>query len=240
MMRPFFSYYGSRWSVSKLYGEPTSDIVVEPFCGSAGYSTRWEPERAVLTDLSSDICAIWTWLIAATPDSVFDLPEAFENINEIKELPEGARQLVLFWVNKGRAEAGSSISPWYFEYRGDGGCRVWGRQVQERIASQVDKIRNWEIHQGQYFRSPRPPDAHYHVDPPFKSNAGSRYPCSVPDYDSLADWCRGLPGYVQVCERSDADWLPFQTIGSSETTRGKRSDTRFSEGSWTSTQGGPR
>ena len=32
------------------------------------------------------------------------------------------------------------------------------------------------------------------------------------DYARLADWCRALPGTVDVCENVGADWLPFQLV----------------------------
>lgn len=233
MIRPFFSYYGSRWSMARHYPEPMSDRVIEPFAGSAGYSTYWAPECVTLVEKDPDIAALWRWLIrTASPEEVMALPESFERIEEVEELPRGPRLLVKFWVNKGRAEAGSTLSSWYFTHRGDG-CKVWGRPVQERVASQLHILKGWEVWEGDYTLAPLTPDAHYHLDPPFSGHAGRRYRHNALDYGALAEWAQSLPGFVQVCESADAGWLPFRPLRASQTTRGKRSGTTFSEGIWT-------
>jgi hypothetical protein len=73
-MRPFFSYYGGKWRMAHVYGPPQFPIVVEPFAGSAGYSTRWNVKCAHLYDMNARIAAIWEYLISATKEDIAALP----------------------------------------------------------------------------------------------------------------------------------------------------------------------
>lgn len=232
-MKPFFSYYGSRWTMARHYTAPTCSTVVEPFAGSSGYSTYWEPETAHLVDLNPDVIDIWRYLIAATPSEIMALPTRVESVADLADLSDGARYLILFWANRGRAETPSDLSPWYFRYRDDRDCKVWGPAARERIASQVGRIKLWTATCGDYRTAPVSPSTHVHVDPPFATDAGRRYRYSDVDYGDLAEWCRSIDAaHVQVCEGASATWLPFREVRESETTRGKRDGGRFAEGVW--------
>ncbi len=220
-MRPFFSYYGAKYTVAKHLGEPKSDLVIEPFAGSACYSTYWEPVYAILIDKSPDVCAIWRFLIAATEADINALPDTFEHDSELDALPNGAQQLVRFWIAKGRAEPAANMSPWYFRYRNASDCRVWGPAVKERIARQLSRIRGWSVLNTSYFCAPNIA-AHWHIDPPYNNGAGRRYPYSDLDYESLAAWCKSRLGHVDVCENQGADWLPFQHLCNVTSSRGRR------------------
>lgn len=129
-MRPFFSYYGAKYTVAKYAGPPRKDLVIEPFAGSAAYSTRYAPEKVKLYDLSPDVCALWDWLINCSETDVRAIPDSFEAFDEVERLPRGAALLVRFWVSKGRAEPSGALSPWYFQYRNAHDCRVWGPAVK--------------------------------------------------------------------------------------------------------------
>lgn len=231
-MRPFFSYYGAKWTMAKHYGPPRGAPVIEPFAGSACYSTRWAVEEAILVDLSPDVATLWTYLIAASSSDILALPDALESNEELAALPDGPRHLLGFWVSKGRAEVSRTLSPWYFQYRGANDCRVWGAAAKQRIAAQVDRIKGWQIICGDYRSAPEIAGAHYHVDPPYDNRAGQRYPHADLDYATLAKWCRARPGPVDVCENVGAEWLPFKQVHTINTTRGKRSGAVSAEAVW--------
>jgi hypothetical protein len=72
----------------------------------------------------------------------------------------------------------------------------------------LGKIRHWQIIEGSYENAPDI-EAHWHIDPPYR-NSGKHYPVNGIDYTALAAWCKQRRGYVQVCESSEANWLPFQ------------------------------
>lgn len=145
MMRPFFSYYGAKWTGAKHYGPPRHDLVIEPFAGSASYATRWDCPNVKLYDVSQDICDLWTWLISCDADDVARLPDVFEDYAEVLALPRGAQLFVRFWISKGRAEPSSTLSPWYFQWRSASDCRVWGPAVKRRVIAQKPLIERWTI-----------------------------------------------------------------------------------------------
>ena len=101
----------------------------------------------------------------------------------------------------------------------------WGSRVRETVASQVDAIRHWQVYQCSYEDSPVYGEATWFIDPPYqKAGAHYKYGSDGLDYDALATWCRSRQGQVIVCENDGADWLPFQELASTKTTRaGRRS-----------------
>lgn len=230
-MRPFFSYYGAKYTVGGRLGPPRRDVVVEPFAGSAAYSTRWGVRHAKLYDVSDDICDLWDFLIHSSGRDIKDIPDAFETNDEFLRLDRGPRLLCGFWVAKGRAETSSALSPWYFQYRNATDCRVWGPAVKARIIKQKPAIAEWTIDNLSWERIPQI-EAHWHVDPPYNNSAGRRYPHSDVDYAALSSWCRRLPGSVDVCENAGADWLPFEPIGEVVSTRGRRGGKNSAEAVW--------
>lgn len=231
-MKPFFSYYGAKFTVAKYAGPPRRNVVVEPFAGSAAYATRYADRcTARLYDVSLDVCDLWDWLICCSERDVAAIPDAFCSFEEVSSLPRGPNLLVRFWVSKGRAEPSNVLSPWYFKYKNDRDCKVWGPAVKARIIRQKPAIAGWSIDCLPYSSVPIV-DAHWHIDPPYSNEAGSRYPHSDINYSDLAAWCRSLPGAVDVFENEGATWLPFRPLVATETTRGKRTGVLSREAIW--------
>lgn len=230
-MRPFFSYYGSKWNGAKHYGPPRRDLVIEPFAGSAMYSTRWDCPRVKLFDVSRDICDLWDWLIGCSSADIEAIPATIHDLREIEHLPRGAQMLVRFWVAKGRAEPARKLSSWYEHWRGASACRVWGEAVKRRIIAQKPGIDGWEI-ACRSWDEIEVEEAHWHVDPPYSGPAGRKYPHSDVSYPALASWCMTLPGSVDVCENVGATWLPFEPLYEVVTSRGRRSGARSKEAIW--------
>lgn len=190
-MRPFFSYYGAKWTGSKHYGPPRHELVIEPFAGSASYATRWDCPLVKLYDVSDDICDLWAWLIGCSVEDVLRIPDTFDSYAEVLALPRGPQLLARFWISKGRAEASGTLSPWYFQWRNSTDCRVWGPAVKRRIAEQKPLIDKWQIEKKPWWEVEVKP-AHWHIDPPYNNNAGSRQP--VPESsDHLFIACRVVP-----------------------------------------------
>lgn len=230
-MRPFFSYYGAKWTGAKHYGPPRHDLVIEPFAGSACYSVRWSCKNVKLYDLSVDICDLWSWLIGCSEQDIVRIPDSFESYSEVLDLPRGPQLLVRFWISKGRAEPSKTLSPWYFEWRNSKNCRVWGPAVKRRIVDQKPIIQGWTIENKPWWQISKE-EAHWHIDPPYNNSAGSRYPHSDIDYSALGSWCLSLPGHVDVCENDGASWLPFEPLYDVVTLRGRRNGAISREAVW--------
>lgn len=230
-MRPFFSYYGAKYTTAAYLGRPRRDLVIEPFAGSASYSTRWNARRVRLYDVSPDICDLWHFLINCSEADIAALPNAFEHIEQVMSLPRGPQLLVRFWIAKGRAESSGALSPWYLKWRNATDCRVWSAKVKERIIAQKPGIAKWTIDQCSWDRIPVV-EAHWHVDPPYNNAPGSRYPYSVVDFAALGAWCADLPGAVDVCENLGADWMDFEHLCDVVSSRGRRSGAVSKEAVW--------
>lgn len=219
MMKPFFSYIGSKYTMAPLYGAPRFTIVIEPFCGSAAYSVRHNAKKAILIDKFPKIVKIWQYLISASPTDIMKLPIDFEKVS-LLDIPDGAKYLIGFWISKGDAEPKDTRSAWARQYRDSLNCRVWNEAVRYRIASQVDLIKNWEAYHGDYEISPDL-EATWFIDPPYKERGRACYNNWKLDFDILEHFCNTRKGQLIVCEGSDAKWMPFLPLANQRGTFGK-------------------
>lgn len=217
-MRPLFPFYGSKWREARRYPPPFNGTVVEPFAGSAGYSTYWEPQRVILLDKDPILVGVWDYLIHATPTEILALPdlEIGQSTDSLPHLPQEARWLIGFWLNRGSATPKKTKTA--FSSRTERQQLVWSERARIRIAAQVDSIRHWKILEESYELAPRP-KATWFVDPPYVDK-GRYYRMKDINYPRLGEWCLHLPGQTIVCEQSGANWLPFQPLATIKSTRG--------------------
>lgn len=228
-LRPFFSYYGGKWSLAKRYPEPEHDIIIEPFAGSAGYSLRYPDRRVVLIEKNPKVAAIWRYLISADPERILALPDVDERGVDVLEVSDAERWLIGFWLHRVSDRPGRKPSNWMRRNPDDDPKKgmLWGPRCRERIASQVVSIRHWIIIEGDYTNAPDAEATHF-IDPPYNNIAGSHYPCGPKDidFDALGSWCSTRRGLVIVCENDGASWLPFRpfarTMGSTTGTGARR------------------
>lgn len=220
-MKPLFPYYGSKWRDARRYGAPSGDLVIEPFAGSAGYSTFYAPRRVHLFDLDQHIVGVWRYLIRTPAAEILALPdlEVGQNIDSLK-LPQEARWLIGFWLNRGSAQPKKTKTA--YSARTERQQLVWSQRARERIASEIDGVRHWTITQGDYRKAPIDSAATYYVDPPYADKGRYyRHNASAIDFVELGAWCRSLPGRVMVCEQAGAEWLPFRPLASIKSTKGR-------------------
>lgn len=210
----FWAYYGSKWSMSKLYPAPRHRTVIEPFAGSAGYSMRHHGRDVVLVEKDPDIAALWDFLIHVSADEVRRIP-TFPVGTDIREvdLPKPWNLLISWTLAPGAAQRQYIINDWGRQYGIFHQYNSWTPERRERIASQVDAIRHWKIIEGDYTDAPDV-EAAWFIDPPYAGAPGSRYRHNTIDYDQLGDWCKSRSGAVIVCESEGADWLPFEPLAS--------------------------
>lgn len=224
-MKPFFTYYGGKYRAALHYPKPLHGTIVEPFAGSAGYSLRYHEARVILVELNPTIAAIWRYVIGATAREFLMLPDLQpgQTVDDLR-IPQEARWLIGFWLNKGSSGPCKVPSAWM-----RGGTRpnsFWGPAIRRRLASQAGKLRHWKILECSYsdpFVS-EIGEATWFIDPPYET-AGKHYKYAKVDYSHLARWCLALRGQAIVCENEGASWLPFQpfrSIKSNPSSRGKK------------------
>lgn len=220
-MRPFFTYYGSKWRAAPRYPAPLHDLIVEPFAGSAGYSVRHYERDVMLIERDPIIAGIWQYLINAESEEILSLPlcgEGWDTTDDlIGSIPSGAISLIGMWLNKGVSIPGKRPSKWVRAGTHPGS--VWGAPIRQRIADQVSLIRHWRIINGDYSDCPNV-DATWFIDPPYE-DAGRHYRMGSAqiDYGALAEWCKGRNGRAVVCEAEGATWLPFESFGNVKGTK---------------------
>jgi site-specific DNA-adenine methylase len=219
IMRPFFPFYGSKWNLSRYYPKPEHGLVIEPFAGSAGYATFYDCKNVLLSDVDPIICGVWNYLIHTSAEDIMALPELPDVGDSVDnyDLPEEAKWLIGFWLNRGSATPKKSRTA--YSARSDKGQLNWGARAKERIASQVDLIRHWRVVNSSY-SDLLDMDVTWFVDPPYVEK-GKYYRFGFKEYKDLAEWCLQRSGQVIVCEGKSADWLPFVSMGDFKTSLGK-------------------
>jgi len=204
---PIFPFFGGKWRGARLYRQPERDHVIEPFAGSAGYSSFWEPKKVTLIEIDPVIAGVWKYLLRASSSEIMSLPVDIDHVDEVHACQE-ARWLIGFHLDVGRTKPAICRSGWgQAQKNWKGGTPVWSASTRLRIARQVEKIRDWRIIEGSYENAPDV-DAHWFIDPPYQAT-GHAYSYADIDYAALGEWCLQRRGFVQVCEGDGADWLPF-------------------------------
>lgn len=220
MLRPFFGYYGGKWrDTPSHYPAPEFGKIVEPFAGSAGYALRYPENEVLLCDADEIIVGVWEYLINVSPEEIRSIPDVpLHTSVEDLQIPEEARWLVGFWLNRGTSRPRKRPSQWMRDGIRPGS--FWGDRVRETIASQVDEIRHWKVKHCSFEDCGTEGKATWFIDPPYQA-AGRhyRYGSKGINYDQLAEWCMRRTGLVIVCENEGADWLPFSPLGKVKTTR---------------------
>lgn len=210
-LRPFWSYYGSRFQLVPYYPRPACSRIVEPFAGAAAYSLHYPDRDILLCDLDPVVAGIWSYLIRVSEGEIQRLPNVIDHVDELGPVPQEARWLVGFWLGRCRATPRLTAGSWMVSHRAERPGCFWGSLAKDRIARQLQHIRHWRVRCADYRDLSGEGSATWFIDPPFRGKAGRRYrkSCTVLDFEQLGSWCFERPGQVLVCEQLGADWLPF-------------------------------
>lgn len=214
-LRPFFSFYGSKYRLARHYPPPSHARIIEPFAGGAGYSTYYSDHLVHLYEIDPKIYGVWHYLIHTTPSEINRLP-IVTNIDEIdttdsRAIPQEARWLIGLWFNRCTEYPRHQLSAWGRTTRHHHPLSFWSPETRARIASQVPHIRHWRVYNRSYETAPNLTSTWF-IDPPYISTAGRCYRSGRPDYTHLGTWSRSRRGQVIVCEHNGADWLPFSRL----------------------------
>lgn len=224
-LMPFFTFYGGKHRATKHYPQPRRDFIVEPFAGAAGYSLNYADRQVLLRDVDPVITGTWAYLLSATPDEIAALPdlEPGQSVDDL-DVPEAARWLIGWWLNKGSAQPKRRPSTFMLKYPQGG--PYWGPRIRDRIAGQLELIRHWRVECDSYESAPDV-EATWFVDPPYQRGGRHyRFGTSGIDYEKLAAWCRARPGQLIVCEADGATWLPFRPLAAIDGTEGVQKTSR--------------
>jgi len=208
-LHTFFAYFGSKWRVAHLYPSPLHETIIEPFAGSAGYSVRHHHRRVILVEKDPRVASIWRYLLRASPRELLALPDLPRGgvVDDLRVCEE-ARWLIAYNVNRSAGGPRQSFTTW----SESSPHSVWGRTLRARLAMQVDKIRHWQIFEGDYTSAPDV-EATWFVDPPYEvQGAHYRHGVKRLDLAGVGAWCRARRGQVIVCENEGATWLPFRAL----------------------------
>lgn len=201
-----WSYYGSKSKVVDLYPPPKFDKIIEPFAGSARYALKWFDRDVLLVDKYSVIVDLWNYLKQASEKDILKLPKLKQgdDIRDYK-LTDEETLLLGFCAGLGGSTIQYTVSK--FADFDNGNSKTY-----QRIASNLFKIRHWEIRKGD-FTDIENQEATWYVDPPYQFG-GEYYKCSNKqiDFRFLAEWCKERKGQAIVCENTKADWMDFKPM----------------------------
>lgn len=223
-LRPFFKFFGGKHRIAARYPAPEGDTIVEPFAGSAGYSTLYHDRNVVLVERDAEIASVWRYLIRAKPAEIRRLPllRLDQTLDDLRRVPPEARALIGFWLRSGSTYPRKKPGAWMRSEKWPD--RFWGEKVRERIASQVDRIKHWRIVEGSYEQAPDV-KATWFIDPPYEVSGKSyRHGSNAIDYRDLARWVHERKGLVIACEQAGARWLPFRFLATAKANRAKGGD----------------
>jgi len=197
-----FYYFGSKARIAKYYPQPLSEVVVEPFAGSAGYSCLHRTKNVILVERDPRVVDLWRRLVGMSTDEILNIPPPTVGV------PSSDLLVML------RAASEHSLTSRYITVTERMASR-WPHLLR-RVAEMVPNIQHWEIIEGDYTDAPDI-KATWFIDPPYQ-NIERGYAYRDIDYGELAMWCRSRKGQVIVCEQAGASWLPFNRLRDIRTT----------------------
>ena len=197
-----FSYFGSKSKLVDLYPKPQHSKIIEPFAGSARYSLKYWQNDITIVDMYDKVINLWKYLQQANEKDILGLPNIGNKVklDTIENISDEERSLIYFCSARGNGYVGSV----------SGNFNNWEKDKQ-RIASDLHKIKHWNIILGNY-KDIENIEATWFIDPPYQYVTRRNYKHSDIDYNYLSEYCKTRNGQVIVCENDKADWLPFERL----------------------------
>ena len=199
-----FSYYGSKSKIVDYYPPPKYKKIIEPFAGSARYSLKYWQNDILLVDKYDVVINTWKWLQQCSENDIKKLPilklgESLDSYN----LSIDEKIFMGFVVQQGTTGMRKTVSSY----------AVDGIKAQlNNIASQLFKIKKWEIKLGCY-KEIENIEATWFIDPPYQFGGHEyKYSNKKINFTELAEWCKCRSGQTIVCENTKANWLPFRSM----------------------------
>jgi site-specific DNA-adenine methylase len=200
-----FYYYGRKKRIVKYYPSPKHDTIIEPFAGSAAYAMEYFEKKVILYEINNKIYSVWKYLQEASEKDILSLPILKKgqclNNDEFNNLSDSEKWTIGLYLNPG-----SSVPK-----KSPGNFCDWDEEHRKLLASDLYKIRHWEIKNESYENCPNI-KATWFIDPPYSGNGGKYYVNNKIDYEFLGKWCKERNGQTIVCENEGSTWLPFDPL----------------------------
>jgi site-specific DNA-adenine methylase len=223
---PFFTFYGGKFRAAPRYPAPQHWRIIEPFAGSAGYSIRHPGASVWINDIDPVVTGTWLYLVSVSAEEILQLPdlEPGQTTDDLGHLPQEARWLIGWWLNKGSATPKKRASTFMLKH--PAGAPYWGAGIRERIARQLPQIRHWTVTEKDYRDLPDT-EATWFIDPPYSAGGQHyRHGHRGVDYGALAEWTLARQGQIVACEADTASWLPFQPLMAIDGNEGRQKKNR--------------
>jgi len=194
------NYYGSKYRLARYYDAPLHKTIIEPFAGSASYALHYHWHNVKLYDAYDRVCAVWEYVIKASPDEIRSLPliDADTDVDSLHICQE-AKWLIGWWCAIAVSHPHRKITPWARRNNSLGWACTWSQKRREHIAQTSELIKHWKIENASYEQIENT-NATWFIDPPYQCKAGRVYRHNAIDFDHLSVWCKERQGQVQVCE----------------------------------------
>lgn len=226
-LKPFFTYFGGKYRIAPRYPKPRWKTIIEPFAGSAGYSTRYPNREVQLYDLNPKVVGTWDYLIKVSEEEIMRLPLVFDDVRNLA-IPQEAKWLIGWWLNKGNAQPCHLPGLWMRQRIRPNS--FWGEVIRARTAAQLEYIRHWKVRLTSYDTLPNP-SATWFIDPPYQ-RSGKRYTFNAVDYPHLSEWTKARQGQVVACGQEGDNWLDFKPFLDAKGTEGCRREGKSKEVIW--------
>jgi hypothetical protein len=104
-------YYGGKYRLARYYPAPLHDVIIEPFCGGAGYSLHHYNKQVHLYDLNPKVVGVWDYVIKADTDEIRALPllEPEQRVSDL-QVHQEAKWLIGWWIAYASPSARITIS----------------------------------------------------------------------------------------------------------------------------------
>lgn len=210
-MRPVFKYFGSKWRKAKLYPQPSHNLIIEPFAGSACYAMYYLQSDAryacILADSNPRIANLWRWINTNPHEEIMDLPTKSLILgDDITKMgfSESAAELIIRWQRVG-LNGCQTVSKW--------NCTPgqWDENVKVSVSNAV-KILAGRIEVYNDYSQIKNQTATWFVDPPYRGQTKYYHEQREINYESLSGWCKSRNGQTIVYEQNGATWLPFEPL----------------------------
>lgn len=210
------SYYGSKSKIAHLYPAPDTNLIVEPFAGSAAYA--WLHRRGAdgnqrdvwLNDLDPRTYSMWRFLTSADAYAIVEayVPETVEPGMKVSEMIP-AEHPGLIELCRAEANQGTQGARGVHDVITAMGARVW--KVRRKLLQVIPEVAHWRVTNVDYSDLANV-EATWFVDPPYSGNAGRRYRTDQVDYEALGWWVLNRRGQRIVCENAGANWGDFTPL----------------------------